>query len=130
MVAVGDAAHPMRPQPGQGGCQGVEDAAILAAFVEQAPDLPTAFAGFAAFRRPRIRSLVRESALIGRAVNLRPAFLGAAASHATVLIPEALRTRHQASAATSGGGDFRLSIDQRGCLRLTDWTGMMSPWLW
>ena len=33
----------------------------------------TAFARFATFRRPRVRALVRESATIGRIVNLRPA---------------------------------------------------------
>lgn len=99
VVLVGDAAHPMRPHLGQGGCQGLEDAAILGAFVERAADLPTAFAQFAAFRRPRIRSLVRESALIGRAINLRPAFLSAAASRATALVPEALFNRHLMSVA-------------------------------
>ncbi len=35
IVLVGDAAHPMRPHLGQGGCQGLEDAAILACFVDQ-----------------------------------------------------------------------------------------------
>ncbi|BBX97240.1 hypothetical protein MLAC_25340 [Mycobacterium lacus] len=62
VVLVGDAAHPIRPHLGQGGCQRIEDAAILRAFVERTADLPTAFARFAVFRRPRIRSLVRESA--------------------------------------------------------------------
>jgi 2-polyprenyl-6-methoxyphenol hydroxylase-like FAD-dependent oxidoreductase len=99
VVLVGDAAHPMRPHLGQGGCQGLEDAAILAAFVDQTPDLSTAFAQFAAFRRHRIKSLVRESAWIGELVNLRPAFLSAAASRATALIPEALLTWHMASVA-------------------------------
>ena len=63
VLVVGDAAHPMRPHLGQGGCQGLEDAAILARFVDQVDDLPTAFARFSAFRRPRVRALVRESAL-------------------------------------------------------------------
>ncbi len=99
MVLVGDAAHPMRPHLGQGGCQALEDAAILAACVERAADLPTAFARFAAFRRARVNRIVRESALLGRAVNLRPAFLSVAASRATALIPEALLTRHLASVA-------------------------------
>ncbi len=99
VVLVGDAAHPMRPHLGQGGCQGLEDAAILSALVEQSPSLSTAFARFAAFRRPRVESLVRESAWIGKVITSRPALLSAAASRATVLIPEALLTWHLASVA-------------------------------
>jgi 2-polyprenyl-6-methoxyphenol hydroxylase-like FAD-dependent oxidoreductase len=100
IVLVGDAAHPMRPHLGQGGCQGLEDAAILADFVDQADDLPAAFARFAEFRRPRVRALVRESATIGKIVNLRPAFLSAAATRATVLVPEAALTRHMATVSS------------------------------
>ncbi|CAJ1496939.1 FAD-dependent oxidoreductase [[Mycobacterium] holstebronense] len=99
IVLVGDAAHPMRPHLGQGGCQGLEDAAILAEFVDQAPDLTTAFARFVAFRRPRVAPLVRESAWFGKVVNARPGFLSAAASRATGLIPETLLMRHLASVA-------------------------------
>ncbi|KGI69015.1 FAD-dependent monooxygenase [Mycolicibacterium rufum] len=98
-VIIGDAAHPMRPHLGQGGCQGLEDAAILARCVALAPDAATAFARFAAFRRRRVRALVRESATIGRIVNLRPAALGGAASRASALIPERVVTRHLASIA-------------------------------
>ncbi|WP_234834807.1 FAD-dependent oxidoreductase [Mycolicibacterium stellerae] len=101
IVLVGDAAHPMRPHLGQGGCQGLEDAAILAAFVDQSGDLPTAFARFAAYRKPRVRALTRESAMIGRVVNLRPALLSALASRATVLVPEALLNRHLAAVAST-----------------------------
>jgi 2-polyprenyl-6-methoxyphenol hydroxylase-like FAD-dependent oxidoreductase len=100
VAVVGDAAHPMRPHLGQGGCQGLEDAAILASFVDRAGDLATAFSRFADFRRPRVRSLVRESALIGRIVNLRPAFLSGLASRASVLGPETLLTRHMAAVAS------------------------------
>ncbi|MEV3905026.1 FAD-dependent oxidoreductase [Mycobacterium sp. NPDC050551] len=99
VVLVGDAAHPMRPHLGQGGCQGLEDAAVLAAMVQRCTDLPTAFAEFARFRRPRTRALVRESAMIGRVVNLRPALLSAAASRASVFVPEAVLARHLASVA-------------------------------
>ena len=60
----------------------------------------TAFARFASFRRPRVRSLVRESATIGRIVNLRPALLSAAACRATALVPEAVLTRHMATVAS------------------------------
>lgn len=98
-VLVGDAAHPMRPHLGQGGCQALEDAAILARFIELAPDLPTAFARFGRFRRPRVGRLVRESAMLGRIVNMRPAFLSGAASRATALIPERVVTSHLTSIA-------------------------------
>lgn len=99
IVAVGDAAHPMRPHLGQGGCQGLEDAAILASFVDTTDDLAAAFGRFAAFRRPRVRSLVRESKMIGQIVNLPPLF-SAAVSRATVLGPEVLLTRHLAAVAS------------------------------
>jgi 2-polyprenyl-6-methoxyphenol hydroxylase-like FAD-dependent oxidoreductase len=99
VLVVGDAAHPMRPHLGQGGCQGIEDAAVLARFVSSDDELAAAFARFAAFRRPRVRALVRESKLIGQIVNLRPAFLSGLASRATVLVPEALMTRHLAAVA-------------------------------
>ncbi len=98
IVAVGDAAHPMRPHLGQGGCQGLEDAAILASFVDVTDDLAAAFGRFATFRRPRVRSMVRESKMIGQIVNLPPLF-SAAVSRATVLGPEALLTRHLAAVA-------------------------------
>ena len=106
VVLVGDAAHPMRPHLGQGGCQALEDAAILGAFVDRSPDLPSAFSAFAAFRRHRVNAIVRESRLIGRVVNLRPAVLSALASRATVVLPEVVVTRHLASIAAAAA--FRL----------------------
>ena len=109
IVAVGDAAHPMRPHLGQGGCQGIEDAAILAYFVDRTDDLATAFGRFAAFRGPRVRSLVRESKTIGQIVNLPP-LLSAAATRATVLGPEALVTRHLATIAARSA--FALPTDR------------------
>ena len=99
VVVLGDAAHPMRPHLGQGGCQGLVDAAALARFVDGDDDLAAAFARFAAFRRPRVRPIVRESKLIGQIVNMRPAQLSGLASRASVLVPETLMTRHLAAVA-------------------------------
>lgn len=95
-VLIGDAAHPMRPHLGQGGCQGIEDAAILARFLELAADIPTAFKRFEAFRKPRVRMLVREAQTLGRLVNLRPAVLSGLAGRATALIPERAVAAHLA----------------------------------
>lgn len=106
VVLVGDAAHPMRPHLGQGGCQALEDAAILAGLVDGAADLPAAFAAYAAFRRPRVLALVRESATIGTLLNLRPAVLSAAVARASALVPEPVLTRHLAAVAARSA--FRL----------------------
>lgn len=109
IVLVGDAAHPMRPHLGQGGCQALEDAAILSALVDRGTDYSQAFAEFAALRQPRVNRLVRESAAIGTVLNLRPAALGALAARASALMPEAVLTRHLAAVAARSA--FRLPAD-------------------
>lgn len=110
VVLVGDAAHPMRPHLGQGGCQGIEDAVILARFAAATTDLSVAFARYAKFRRRRVLPLVFESATIGRIVNLRPAALSGLASRASALIPEAVVTAHLSSIA--GRQAFRLPSER------------------
>ncbi|RAV08787.1 FAD-binding monooxygenase [Mycolicibacterium sp. GF69] len=110
IAVVGDAAHPMRPHLGQGGCQGLEDAAILARFLDGDGDTAAALARFVAFRRPRVRSLVRESRFIGRIVNLPP-WLSALASRATVVAPEALLTRHLAAVAARSAFTVPTDLD-------------------
>ncbi len=99
-VIIGDAAHPMRPHLGQGGCQGLEDAAILAALVGDGSDLPAVFARFAAIRQRRVRPIVRESRQVGQALNLRPEWLGSAAAHASALVPERALMGHLSSLAS------------------------------
>jgi 2-polyprenyl-6-methoxyphenol hydroxylase-like FAD-dependent oxidoreductase len=99
-VIIGDAAHPMRPHLGQGGCQGLEDAAILAALVDAHTDVPTAFARFAEIRKRRTRPIVRESKRIGQVLNLRPEWLGAAAARASARVPESVLIRHLATIAS------------------------------
>ena len=113
-VIVGDAAHPMRPHLGQGGCQGIEDAAILARFVALAPDLAAAFERFGSFRKRRVRALVRESSTIGRVVNLRPALLSGLASRATALIPERVVTSHLAWIAAGSAFVLPTATDAAG----------------
>mgnify|MGYP002135214960 CR=1 FL=1 len=106
VVLVGDAAHPMRPHLGQGGCQAIEDAAVLARLLGSASDPATAFARFERYRRPRVRALVRESRTVGAVLNVRPAVLAAGLTRATAVIPEAVLTRHLAWVAARSA--FRL----------------------
>lgn len=61
---LGDAAHAMTPNLGQGGCQAIEDAVVLAHLLRCGPAGPEVLAGYTAERRPRTRAVVRRSARI------------------------------------------------------------------
>jgi 2-polyprenyl-6-methoxyphenol hydroxylase-like FAD-dependent oxidoreductase len=61
VTLLGDAAHPMTPDMGQGACQAIEDAVILADALRDAADLPSALRAYEARRLPRTRRVVRES---------------------------------------------------------------------
>ncbi|HEY8372988.1 MAG TPA: FAD-dependent monooxygenase [Pseudonocardiaceae bacterium] len=71
VVLVGDAAHAMSPDLGQGGAQALEDAVVLAALLG-APggDVPAALAAYDAARRPRTQRLVRLAARAARLAQL------------------------------------------------------------
>ncbi|HYH99343.1 FAD-dependent monooxygenase [Hyalangium sp.] len=65
VVLLGDAAHPMTPNMGQGGGQAVEDAAVLARCLAAEPDLPAALARYQALRLPRANGFVSQSRRFG-----------------------------------------------------------------
>ncbi|MGH3724071.1 MAG: FAD-dependent oxidoreductase [Mycobacterium sp.] len=93
VVLVGDAAHPMRPHLGQGGCQSLEDAAVLGAAVSQMSgrsSLPSAFRDYARRRRSRTRAVVNRSRHIGHATYARPAVLSGLLVRASGRIPAPL----------------------------------------
>ena len=50
---LGDAAHPMTFNVGQGACQAIEDAAVLARNLSGATDIPAALKAYEAERKPR-----------------------------------------------------------------------------
>ncbi|RCV53589.1 FAD-dependent monooxygenase [Marinitenerispora sediminis] len=67
VALLGDAAHAMPPNLGQGGCQAMEDAVTLAHTVSgtDRADVPAALARYTAARRPRASAVVRRSARAG-----------------------------------------------------------------
>ncbi len=67
-VLLGDAAHAMTPDLGQGAGQAIEDAATLILLLRGtgAADLDAALRRYDAIRRPRTRVLWRSSRLVGR----------------------------------------------------------------
>lgn len=67
-VLIGDAAHAMRPNLGQGAGQGIEDAVTLAILLSQTSphDLETALRRYASLRQPRTTRLWRQSRLMAK----------------------------------------------------------------
>jgi 2-polyprenyl-6-methoxyphenol hydroxylase-like FAD-dependent oxidoreductase len=59
VVLLGDAAHAVTPDLGQGACQALEDAAVLPTLLTRYP-LNAALARFDSLRLPRTRRLVRD----------------------------------------------------------------------
>ncbi|MEM6689561.1 MAG: FAD-dependent monooxygenase [Planctomycetota bacterium] len=65
IVLVGDAAHPMTPNLGQGGAQAIEDAIVLALSLRTRGDLTRAFESYASHRYPRTTDITKTARLIG-----------------------------------------------------------------
>jgi 2-polyprenyl-6-methoxyphenol hydroxylase-like FAD-dependent oxidoreductase len=68
VALVGDAAHAMTPNLGQGACQALEDAVVLSRCATE-----TDLAAYDAERRPRATMISRRSARIGRLAQLQAA---------------------------------------------------------
>lgn len=70
LILLGDAAHPMTPNLGQGGCQAIEDAVVLAHLIRAAVDgsvrLDSVGARYESLRRARVQDIVDQSYAIGR----------------------------------------------------------------
>jgi 2-polyprenyl-6-methoxyphenol hydroxylase-like FAD-dependent oxidoreductase len=66
VVLIGDAAHPMTPDLGQGACQAIEDAVVLAdCIAATSENVDLAVSEFASRRLPRIRRVVRGARQLG-----------------------------------------------------------------
>jgi salicylate hydroxylase len=63
---LGDAAHAMEPYLAQGAAMAIEDAAVLAAKLQNATDIPVALRAYEAERKPRVAAVARAANLTGR----------------------------------------------------------------
>jgi 2-polyprenyl-6-methoxyphenol hydroxylase-like FAD-dependent oxidoreductase len=70
ITLAGDAAHPMLPFLGQGGCQALEDAVALGDALGATADVPAALRQYERLRLPRANMFVRRSRLAGRIAQL------------------------------------------------------------
>jgi 2-polyprenyl-6-methoxyphenol hydroxylase-like FAD-dependent oxidoreductase len=66
IALVGDAAHPMTPDLGQGGCQAIEDAVVLGRSFANESSVERALAEYERRRLRRVRMIVRSSAQISK----------------------------------------------------------------
>jgi 2-polyprenyl-6-methoxyphenol hydroxylase-like FAD-dependent oxidoreductase len=66
VTLLGDAAHPMTPNLGQGACQALEDAVVLARCLSGSLPPAGALAAYERVRRPRVDAIVKESRQVGR----------------------------------------------------------------
>ena len=66
VALLGDAAHAMTPNLGQGANQAIEDAAVLAAVCDPAGDVVTAFDAYDRERRPRSQQVARAALQIAK----------------------------------------------------------------
>lgn len=100
VVLVGDAAHAMTPDLGQGACQALEDAAVLLACTKDTPLAPDLFAAFEKRRLRHVRTIVRDSHAIGRLATSSKSPTVALRNAAIRLTPEFVNTRRLASYAS------------------------------
>jgi len=71
VVLLGDAAHAMTPNLGQGGAQAIEDAFVLAEQLARQPDWSRAFQEYERARWPKVRYIVKTAWRFGRIAHLR-----------------------------------------------------------
>lgn len=77
ILLIGDAAHATTPNMGQGACQAIEDAVILADEIQKANSIPGAFRAFERRRMERTQYVVKQSRLIGNIAQVQNKYIGA-----------------------------------------------------
>lgn len=75
VALIGDAAHATTPNLGQGGCQAVEDAFVIAKALKDFQEPAKAFEAFQATRFEKANYVVNASWQFARLTNLSPAWL-------------------------------------------------------
>lgn len=93
IVLIGDAAHATTPNLGQGACQAIEDAVILADELDKHADPAAAFAAFERRRLERTRFIVNTSWRLGKIAQVSHPWLVALRNALFRLVPESVNER-------------------------------------
>jgi len=90
VVLIGDAAHATTPNLGQGGCQAVEDAYVLAKMVQEKKSLEEAFHSYQSIRFKKATHVVNTSWKLGQLTNIQSGALRWVRNTAMRMIPESI----------------------------------------
>ncbi|HOY05931.1 MAG TPA: FAD-dependent monooxygenase [Saprospiraceae bacterium] len=93
MVLIGDAAHATTPNLGQGACQAIEDAVVLADELKKTSEPAVAFRAFEQRRLKRTQYIVNNSRALGRVAQLSNPMLAAARNTLFRLLPASANER-------------------------------------
>jgi 2-polyprenyl-6-methoxyphenol hydroxylase-like FAD-dependent oxidoreductase len=93
VTLLGDAAHPMTPNLGQGACQAIEDAVALADCLRGAADPVSALRRYEALRIPRANRFVRASLRLGRVAQSENVVICRLRNALMSLVPSSLSRR-------------------------------------
>jgi 2-polyprenyl-6-methoxyphenol hydroxylase-like FAD-dependent oxidoreductase len=76
IVLLGDAAHATTPNMGQGACQAIEDAVVLAQCLQQNPEVAVALKKYEKRRQARTAKVIEMSRRLGEVAHWRHPLLG------------------------------------------------------
>jgi len=93
VTLLGDAAHPMTPDLGQGAAQAMEDAVVLARCLRDSGPTSDALRGYERLRSARAAMVVRRSRRLGRVAQLENPLLCRLRDRALAMIPPKAQLR-------------------------------------
>jgi 2-polyprenyl-6-methoxyphenol hydroxylase-like FAD-dependent oxidoreductase len=96
VALLGDAAHPMTPNIGQGACQAIEDALALAECISTAPTIEAALDAYEKCRFARTAGFVREARRLGWLAQRESSLFCAVRNFLVRSLPEGFQARRMA----------------------------------
>jgi 2-polyprenyl-6-methoxyphenol hydroxylase-like FAD-dependent oxidoreductase len=109
VALIGDAAHPMTPDLGQGGCQAIEDAVVLAECISVIGDIARGLSKFQERRLGRIRRVVRGARQLGVVMAEHHQFLTPIRTGALRAIPAGLTDKRLSAITARGAFEAQLA---------------------
>lgn len=97
VILLGDAAHAMTPNMGQGACQAIEDAVVLGQLFDGKQDIDDILTAYQELRLPRANQILKQSQTIGKVGQLENPLLCNLRNMAMKLTPSSVQMNNLAS---------------------------------